>query len=1103
MATSQPSGAVHHLRRATLLRDSAALTDGQLLEAFVTCRDEAAFEALVRRHGPMVLGVCRRLLGSPQDAEDAFQATFLVLLRKAASIACRDLLANWLYGVAHRTALEARGTLAQRRVREQQVRALPEPEARPEADPRPELRLLLDQEVGRLPDKYRQAVLLCDLAGRTRAAVARQLGIPVGTLSGRLTTARRLLADRLARRGLSGAGAALAAVLSGEAASAAVPASLIHATARALPQAAASGAAAPLASTRVLVLTEGVLKKMFLGKLKVTAALAAAAAFVVMCLLTVCAATSPPQPPPEKKPQPAPARVLPAKVSGFRDSGTFHLYKDEEALVRITFTWKDDGSFENNSVLEFAGQKVSMRTTITPDKEGYWTRIEGSSRIGPFHLGRAADKVKQTLGKKTESFALKAGAVLFDDFAPALMSQWLRSYDAKKGGKQTLPAVIIPGALLDATIERKDTVERSVAGKDLKLTRYLLTLATVDITVWADAAGKVYLADVPSQSAAFVREGYEALRKAERVEPLLSRPEFAVKAESNVRVAMRDGVKLATDVYRPDAPGKHPGILIRTPYKKEMSELTGKYYARRGFAVAIQDCRGRFASEGVWVPFVHEGKDGYDSVEWLAGQPWCSGKVGMIGGSYLGWVQWWAAAERPPHLVTIIPNVSPPDPFYNIPYEYGAFFLMGAIWWAEVLETQATADISGEKIIGMLKKPRDAKYQELLRRLPVIDLDKAILGKENPSWRKWIEHPSEDAYWQKINFLSRLERVRLPVFHQSGWFDGDGIGSKLNYARMSALGHPHQKLILGPWGHTDTATRMQGGHDFGPQALRDLPRDYLRWFDYWLKGIDNGVLKEPLVSIFVMNSNRWLHGPKYPLPQTRFEKWYLAGGGKANTSLGDGKLVREPPGKDAPPDRYRYDPADPTPNPDLLGGLEKETAEADKGKKPADRDRREERTRKRRDLLVYVSEPLAEPYTFAGPVSAVLYAASSARDTDWFMRLMTVDPKGKVFVLGEGKIRARFRRSMAKPELLEPGKVYEYALDLWQTGITVPKGHRLRVEVASASFPVFSRNLNTGGHNEKETRFVTAEQTVYHDAQYPSHVLLPMIPEQASEKKSP
>jgi putative CocE/NonD family hydrolase len=837
-------------------------------------------------------------------------------------------------------------------------------------------------------------------------------------------------------------------------------------------------------------------------------------ALTLLCLLAFPLASQP-RPPDGKKPQPKPAPVLPAKLSGFSDSGVFHLYVNEEPLVKSTFLWKEDGSFESKAVLEFGGQKLEMYTKITPDKDGRWIKIEGVSRsLVKFLLEREGDKVKQTLEKKTKTFALKAGAVLFEDFTPALMTQSVRAYDHVKGGKQKLSMVVIPVALIEPTLERKDQVERSAAGKDLKLTRYLLALPGVEVTIWADSTGKVYLGDVPSQNAAYVREGYESLRKVEVKDPLLSQPVFKIKEEPNQRVAMRDGVKLATDVYRPEKDGKYPAILVRTPYKKDMSQLTGRFYARRGYAVAIQDCRGRFSSEGVWEPFVNEAKDGYDAVEWLASQPWCNGKVGMIGGSYVGWVQWWAAAEQPPHLLTIIPNVSPPDPFFNIPYEYGSFMMKGAIWWADILETGATADISGEKIKVVMEK----KYSKLLNKLPVIDLDKEVLGKENPYWRKWIAHPTNDDYWLSASFHHRLDRVRIPVFHQSGWFDGDGIGSKLNYARMAALGHPNQKLTLGPWGHTDVATRTHAGHDFGPQALRDLPRDYLRWFDYWLKGVENGIMKEPLVSIFVMGSNRWLHGPSYPLPGTCFERWYLSSGGKANTSLGDGKLQLELPARDCPADHYRYDPGDPTPHPDALEEEEKksekeatkdekenkpkkESGKSDKEKKVEKKDRREELLKSRQDILVYVSPPFKKAYTFAGPVSAVLYAASSAKDTDWFLSLLTVDEKGKLFRLAGGTIRARFHESMSKPSLLEPGKVYRYTLDLWQTGITVPKGHRLRVELASAAFPIFSRNLNTGGHNETETKYVPAEQTIYHNAQYPSHILLPRIPEEALNKK--
>jgi hypothetical protein len=262
--------------------------------------------------------------------------------------------------------------------------------------------------------------------------------------------------------------------------------------------------------------------------------------------------------------------------------------------------------------------------------------------------------------------------------------------------------------------------------------------------------------------------------------------------------------------------------------------------------------------------------------------------------------------------------------------------------------------------------------------------------------------------------------------------------------------------------------------------------------------VDNGIAKEPLVKIFVMGSNKWLEGPVYPLPVTRFEKWYLASGGNANTSKGDGRLTTAALAAGSSPDRYVYDPGDPTPAPYYYEESEEEEKQVRSAeeKKKIREAHHEKVTQARRDILVYVSEPLQEPLTFAGPISAVLYASSSARDTDWFMTLMELDKQGKMFPipLGRAKLRARFRRSMKKPELLKPGQVYEYKLDLWQTGITIPAGHRLRVEVASAAFPLFSRNLNTGEHNETETKYVKAEQTIYHDARYPSHVLLPVIP---------
>jgi hypothetical protein len=786
--------------------------------------------------------------------------------------------------------------------------------------------------------------------------------------------------------------------------------------------------------------------------------------------------------------------AVPASLSGFSDEGVFHIYVNEDPLVEIQFTWEKDGKFSNTSTLTMAGQSVTTVVEIETDKDGRWTKIIQRSPQGLMEFIRKGSTVTRTFKEKTITIELKDRAVLFENFSPALISQSVRAYDKDKGGKQTLPLFIIPGAMEEASLEWKEELERSIGGKDMRFQEYLYGLPGVDITLWVDEGGRLYLADVPAQNAAYVREGYEILLQKPVTDPLLSKPEYEIVEDRNVKVPMRDGVELATDIYRPADEGKFPVVLSRTPYKKEMAELQGRYYARRGYVFSVQDCRGRFSSSGTWEPFVNEPEDGHDAIEWLASQHWSNGKVGMIGGSYVGWVQWWAAREHPPHLVTIIPNVSPPDPFYNIPYEYGVFFILGAIWWADVLETEATADLSGVAMSRIGEK----KYWKLLTSLPVIDLDKKVLGKKNPYWRKWIEHPTNDDYWERANFLDHLQDVRIPVFHQSGWFDGDGIGSKLNYARMKSHGHPYQKLILGPWGHTDTAMRRLGDLDFGPQAIVDLQRDYLRWFDYWLKGIDNGIAEEPLVSIFVMGTNKWLHDDVYPLSCTQFQKWYLHSDGQANTSKGDGKLSPSPPAKDSLPDSYVYDPGDPTPNPTYY----EETEEEEKKVKSLEEKKKEAEAyhekiaQNRTDILVYQTEPLEKPLTFAGPISAKIFASSSAKDSDWFMRLVWVTKERKTYTLAEGKIRARFRQSMKKPVFLDPGKIYEYTLDLWQTGITIPAGDVLRVEVASASFPLFSRNLNTGGHNEKETDFVKADQKIYHSQEYPSHILLPVIPQE-------
>ncbi len=804
------------------------------------------------------------------------------------------------------------------------------------------------------------------------------------------------------------------------------------------------------------------------------------------------------------------AAARPMPQSGHPESGVFKLIAMDSEVGRVEYTLASNGHYERTLILTMGGQKVEDKLVIETDANGEWISAVETAPNDTVTVRREGDTAQMVTKSKGEKYSAKLvpGHMLDDNYGPAFYGFMLRAYDMNKKGVQTFPRFVIPGRIVDFDLEYKGREVREIKGKDIEFLRFTSKVKSLEIFLWADADLRIDLMDVPMQKGAFVREGFESLMTAGAEDPLLSKPVYDIRKET-VMMPMRDGVKLATDIYYPLAkaggpapPAKLPAVLVRTPYKKDMDEVQGGYYARRGYATAIQDCRGRFSSQGKWEPLVNEPKDGFDAVEWLGTREWSSGKVGMIGGSYVGWVQLWAAVEKPPHLTTIIPNVAPPDPFYNMPYEYGAFFILGSIWWAEILEKDATGDLSGKALAEI----NERKYEKILQSLPVIDLDTKILGRKNEYWRQWIEHDTNDAYWSRANFMDKLASLDIPVFLQSGWFDGDGIGTKLNYAALSRSKNKNIKLVLGPWGHTDTSTSRLGDFDFGVQAAPDLQRLYVRWFDYWLKGVENKILEEPLVQTFVMFSNKWLTGPTYPLPDTKFTNLYLGSSKGANTSKGDGRLsLTAPAGPGAGAagargyEEYVYDPGDPTPWPEYYYKSdeeikqEKEKATDVDAAKAKAKSFHQSVTDARNDILVFQTEPLETPVSVSGPVSAVLYASTDAPDTDWYVTLMDVDEKGEIFHLVHGALRAKYRNSMAKPELLEKGKVYPFSLDMWQTGITFQKGHRIRVEVTSALFPMFSRNLNTGGHNETETKFRKAVQKIYHTPEYPSHVVLPVV----------
>jgi putative CocE/NonD family hydrolase len=768
-------------------------------------------------------------------------------------------------------------------------------------------------------------------------------------------------------------------------------------------------------------------------------------------------------------------------LSNIEDDTAFKLYVKETAIGTIVNSIDLQGNYHRKITIAMAGQQVDMTMDITPDKYGDWKTIEINNPIfGFIHAGRTGNKAKFFIkGKKRNEELPEKDYTFYDDYGNLFESVMLKKYDMEKKGKQVFKRFRIPetpglgGTALEIELEFLEQRKKTIKNKEWEFLIFNYKILGMNVEYWVDKNFKIYMIKAPVQHAMSIREGFEYLLPFKTDTTVIS------QRKQTVKIPMPDGVKLSTDLYFPEnnrEKEKFPVILIRTPYKKEMSELDGLNWAKKGYVCAIQDVRGRFASQGQWEPMVNEAKDGYDTIEWLAVQEWSTGKVGMIGASYLGLTQLQAAAQQPPHLVTIIPNVAPPDPFFNIPYEYGSFMTLGALWWAQAVETEATADLSGKKLFKIF----EGKDDSFFKTLPVIDLDKKVFGKENHYWRKWIQHNSNDSYWEQANFLEKLKDLDIPVFLQSGWFDGDGIGTKLSYLRLKQSKNKYIKMIVGPWGHTDQASTQVGGEEMGEEAGIDLLKLYRRWFDYWLKGIDTKILEEPLVQLYAMNSRQWLKADTYPLPGTRFTPFYLSSTDGAISLAGDGKLHKEIPGKGKSYDEYVYDPGVPTP---ALSH-----AFRTKGYKKYYRI-----IRFRKDILVYQTEPLEEPLTIVGPVSVVLYASSSAPDTDWFVNFEAVKGEEEVMPLSKGTIRARFRNSCKEPVLLEKDKVYKYTIDLWHTGITFEKGYRIRIEVTSAFFPVFSRNLNTGGHNEMEKEYVKATQRIYHTQEYPSHLLLPVV----------
>ena len=572
-------------------------------------------------------------------------------------------------------------------------------------------------------------------------------------------------------------------------------------------------------------------------------------------------------------------------------------------------------------------------------------------------------------------------------------------------------------------------------------------------------------------------------------------PGMPVTIERDVAATMRDGTVLRADVYRPTGPAAEgcedgvPVLLARSPYDKRINVSTfgnahSAWYASHGYMVVIQDCRGRYTSEGDFYPFAHETDDGYDTVEWAATLPGSNGDVGMFGFSYVGATQLLAAVARPPSLRSIAPGFTASQYYDGWTYNGGALATAFVCYWANLLALGSAVRAGDRAAVDALSASLGAA-EGWFWSLPMAEFP-PLQGGYAPYFYDWVEHCTYDDYWRQWSIDTDYSRIEVPALHFGGWWDVFLSGTVKNFTGLRASAGTEaargaQKLLVGPWTHMPWTPLGRCGGD-GP-STNEIDDWQLRWFDHTLKGVDTGVLDSP-ATVFTLDGG-WRDLDGWPSSDTAAEDWYIHSRGRANSKFGDGTLDRVPPTAE-PPDIFVYDPGVPIPS---MGGhsccFDTITPMG-----PADQHQAEVS----RMILVYTSEPLAADSELLGDVSVTLHAATTATDTDFTARLCVVDPDGRSVNLQEGILRARYRRSLSEPEPLVPGEVYELRIDLGPVGAHVPAGSRLRLDISSSDFPQWDRNLNTGGTPLAESALVAAPatQTVLHNAGHPTRITLPV-----------
>lgn len=550
----------------------------------------------------------------------------------------------------------------------------------------------------------------------------------------------------------------------------------------------------------------------------------------------------------------------------------------------------------------------------------------------------------------------------------------------------------------------------------------------------------------------------------------------------NRRVPADDGIALATDVYMPDGPGPFPAVLVRTPYHRVGQQGMAPVFVDRGYALVAQDCRGKYDSDGVFTPLVDEARDGQATIDWVANQSWCNGRIGMWGRSYLGIVQAPAASGGHEALRCIVPSVAPGSFFRDwIRYD-GCFALSNAVCWSLM---QASC---------RNKPPDNHIIWEDLNALSGPDAIADRAGFETPCLTDWARYDQYGDFWAQIDQDLMHPKIRVPGYHAGGWFDHLTRGQFDAYRNIrdhgaTDLARTGQRLLIGPWGHKTISPSgpehcRYGDWDFGPEADISVLDHELQCLDFYLKDLDNGYTDQPSVKVFLMGTNRWIGLDDWPPPGHTMQAWYLDSGGSANMRIGDGLLRPDTPDRSTG-DTYTYDPEHPAPTRGgaIYWGLES------MGVGPMD----QRPLLGRPDVLYYRSEPLGTPLTVVGEITLDLVISSDAEDTDFIVKLCVEDASGAVTCLTNGSLRCRYRNSWDRPVPLTPGEATPVTLQLSHLAYVFSAGSRISLTVTSSDFPRILPHSNTMAAPWQESDPLVARNTVLHGPDACSCLHLPVL----------